>query len=91
MNRKKLAAWFERQASQPRKSLQQFTTGGFVFSLGLMGLLFTNVYWQDSVTFEWIALFALSLIITGGLYALWGYLAISLFKILAYLLSKEPH
>lgn len=89
--RKKLAAWFERQASQPRKSLQQFTTGGFVFSIGAMMLLVVNQNWNSSLAFEWIALLAVTLIASGAVYALWGYLAISLFKILAYILDSEKH
>lgn len=88
-NKEKLTAWLERQIKAPRLALQRFTTGGFIFSGGFMLLILAEQRFPDSLGKEIAALFAIVLICLGGLIALRGYLALSVFKVLYYLLSSN--
>jgi hypothetical protein len=88
-NKEKLTAWLEKQTKSPRLALQRFTTGGFIFSAGLMLLIIADQRFPDSLGKELAALLAIILIALGGLIALRGYLALSVYKVLYHLLSSN--
>ncbi len=87
--RTKLLGWLRHQTESPVRALKRFTTGGFLFAAGMMVLLLAARLMPAGLAQEWVVLFGLAVTLLGGLYALSGYLAISLFRILRYLL--EPH
>ena len=85
-----LVDWLRRQTESPRRALKQFTTGGFIFCAGMMVMVFTDQLLDPSITQEAISLFGLLLILAGGLYALGGYLALSVFRVLLFILEPRP-
>ncbi|MBU2862357.1 hypothetical protein KO489_00725 [Reinekea forsetii] len=88
-NKEKLTAWLERQIKSPRLAMQRFTTGGFIFAGGVMMLILSDQLLSDQLAGEFTALLALFIIGLGALIALRGYLALSLYKVLYYLLSSN--
>ena len=68
--------------------MRHFTTGGFLFTGGTMTMLIAENILSPSLSQELIALSGLLAAASGILMALWGYLTISLFKILIYLLER---
>lgn len=87
-----LVGWLRRRTESPRQALKQFTTGGFIFCAGMMVVVLTDKLIAPSLMQEAVSLFGLALIFAGGLYALGGYLALSLFRVLLYLLepARDP-
>lgn len=81
--------WLKKHTQDAQRAVSQFTTGGFMFAGGIMIVLLADRYMPDSLNQELFALFGLILIIIGCGIALWGYLSISLFKIIIYLLEKN--
>ncbi len=87
--RTQLAQWLNKQTKSPRDALSHFTLGGFLFVGGMMTLLIANKIMADGVTQELLSLAALVLVFVGGAIALWGYLRISLFRILLILTERK--
>jgi len=87
--RKTLLTWLRRQTDSPARALKRFTTGGFVFAGGMMLVLLAGRLMPPSLGQELVVLFGLLLAALGGLYTLSGYLAISLFRVLRYLLEPR--
>lgn len=85
--RKSTVNWLRRQTASPARALKRFTTGGFVFSAGMMLILLANQLMNPGIGQELAVLAGLCILVTGGIYTLSGYLAISLFRILLYLLE----
>ncbi|MEJ2043242.1 MAG: hypothetical protein P8X74_21565 [Reinekea sp.] len=85
----KLIQWLKQRTADPRKSLAQFTRGGFIFAFGMMTVLLVNKLITPGIIQEIAALLGLLLTITGGLLALWGYLSISLFKLFIFVLDRD--
>jgi hypothetical protein len=81
--------WLRDHATNPRESVSRFTTGGFVFAIGIMVIVLADNLMPDSVKQEVVALFGLIAAVGGALYSLWGYLGISLFKIILYILDTD--
>ena len=82
-------AWLARQTKDPRIALRKFTTGGFIFIVGMMVLLFIDQRMPDSLLKDLCALISLLIVSIGALLALWGYLCISVFKILVHLFDRK--
>ncbi|WP_108124614.1 hypothetical protein [Saccharospirillum mangrovi] len=82
-----LVGWLRRQTESPRRSLKQFTTGGFIFCAGMMIVVLTNSLVAPGLNQEVISLIGLVFIYAGGLYALVGYLALSVFRVLLFILE----
>jgi len=83
--------WLKRYTSDAQRSMMFFTQGGFLFAAGLMVILLVEKLIQPSLHQEIAALAGLALAVVGALISLWGYLGISLFKILLYVLEpKNP-
>lgn len=91
MRRRPVILWLQKYASNPRQALSFFTKGGFVFAGGMMGIILSNQFMTPSLKQEIVVLFCLSITAVGGLLALWGYLCISIFKILIYILDREKN
>lgn len=87
--RKPLLRWLKAQTEDPRKSMSHFTGGGFLFAGGMMILILSEQLLDPSLKQELIALFGVMVIGLGLILALWGYLSISLFKILIYLFEQK--
>ena len=87
--RRTLLDWLRRQTDSPVRALKRFTTGGFLFAGGMMIVLLAARLMPASLGQELVVLFGLLLSAVGGLYALSGYLAISLFRVLRYLLEPR--
>lgn len=87
--RQKLVAWLKDNATNPREALARFTTGGFIFACGIMLIVLVDNLLPDSLNQELLALLGLILTIGGALYSTWGYLGISLFKIILYILDTD--
>lgn len=87
--RRHLLDWLRHQTASPVKSLKRFTTGGFVFAGGMMMVLLAGRLIAPSLTQELLVLAGLLMTTLGGLYALSGYLAISLFRVLRFLLEPR--
>lgn len=85
--RQQSIAWLRRRTESPRRALKQFTTGGFIFCGGMMVIVLSDRLLPASLSQESLALIGLALVVAGGLYALGGYLALSLFRVLLYLLE----
>lgn len=87
-----LITWLRRQTESPRRAIKQFTTGGFIFCAGMMVVVFTDQLIAPSITQEAVSLFGLLFILGGGLYALGGYLALSVFRVLLFILepARDP-
>jgi len=85
-----LVEWLRRRTESPRQALKQFTTGGFIFCAGMMVIVFTDQLIAPSLKQEAISFFGLLLILAGGLYALGGYLALSVFRVLLFILEPRP-
>lgn len=81
--------WLKKRTEDPRKALSTFTTGGFIFAGGFLTMLMSDQLITPSLVQEIIALIGLIAASAGALYALWGYLAISLFKIILYILDND--
>ena len=89
--RDRLHQWLQRYTGDPRRSLSLFTGGGFGFVFGMMIILISERLMNASLNQELVALAGLLMTIVGALIALWGYLGISLFKILIYLLERKTN
>lgn len=89
MRRKLVISWLKKHTSNPRRALTFFTQGGFVFAGGMMGIILSNQFMQPSIGQEIVVLICLVTAAVGGALALWGYLFISIFKILVYILDRE--
>jgi len=87
--RDRLHKWLQRYTGDPRRSLSLFTGGGFGFVIGMMIILISERLMSASLYQELAALAGLLITIIGALIALWGYLGISLFRILIYLLERK--
>lgn len=87
--RNRLVTWLKRHTEDDRQSLARFTTGGFSFAAGMMVIILADQLLDPSLSQEWVSLIGLILVVIGALTALWGYLKISLFKILLYLLETK--
>ena len=81
--------WLKRYTGDAQRSMMYFTQGGFLFAGGLMVILLVQKLMQASIQQELAALVGLILASVGAAIALWGYLGISLFKILIYLLEPR--
>ena len=86
---KRLVRWLKQQTSDPRQSLRRFTQGGLGFAIGMMVIILVEQLMPAGIMQEICALFGLLLTIAGGLRALWGYLSLSLFKLLLYILDQD--
>ncbi len=73
----------------PHKALGQFTRGGFIFAFGLMITILADALIEPGLGQELLALFGLMLTVIGGLFALWGYLNISLLKLLIFIFDRN--
>ncbi len=89
--RQRLADWLKHYSPSPAKSLGFFTGGGFLFAGGLMVILLAEKFASDGLTQEIIALFGLIMVSIGGSIALWGYLNISLIKVIIYILEPNSN
>ncbi len=69
--------------------MKRFTTGGFVFCAGLMVILLADALLAPSLQQELTTLLGLLLMGLGSFFALMGYLAISLLRILLFLLEPS--
>lgn len=69
--------------------MRLFTTGGFLFAAGLMAVLLSDQLLEPSLGQEWVALIGLLVFSVGIVAALWGYLGISVFKVLIFLLDRN--
>lgn len=87
--RDKLLAFFRRWSEDPRQALWVFTRGGFLFVAGTLIILLVNHRLAPSLAQELLAAFGLLMVVLGCVSALWGYLCLSVFKILVYLLDKK--
>lgn len=87
--RNKMLDWLRRQTASPTRALKRFTTGGFVFSAGMMMILLAHQLMDPGIGQELAVLAGLCILVAGGIYTLSGYLAISLFRILRYLLEPS--
>lgn len=87
--RARLVAWLRDQTRSPVRALKRFTTGGFVFAVGMMLILLAQSLIPPGLTQEGVALLGLCVLTIGGLYALTGYLAISVFRVLLYILEPK--
>lgn len=81
--------WLKDRTPEPDVALKRFTTGGFVFCAGLMVILLADAMLAPSLQQELTTLLGLSLTGLGALIALAGYLAISLLRILLFLLEPS--
>lgn len=79
--------WLRRQTASPVRALKRFTGGGFVFAFGAMLILLAQRFISPGVAQEVAALVGLCILMVGAAYALSGYLALSLLRILRYLLE----
>lgn len=85
--RSRLTAWLRKRTESPVRALKQFTTGGFIFCGGMMLVLLAERLMPAGLAQELTALAGLVLLVAGGLYALGGYLAISVFRVLLFILE----
>jgi hypothetical protein len=89
MIRVRILKWLKDYASNDRRSLMLFTRGGFAFAIGMMLIVLADQLFDSSIQQELIALTGLMAVIAGGIVSLWGYLGISLFKVLIELLDRD--
>jgi len=87
--RKNMVRWAKKHTNEPSLSLAHFTRGGFIFAVGMMTIILAEKLIETGVQQEIIALFGLLITLLGGSFALWGYLGISLFKILIYIFERD--
>ncbi|MEX2365443.1 MAG: hypothetical protein WD601_02475 [Pseudohongiellaceae bacterium] len=81
--------WLQARTPEPEVALKHFTTGGFVFCAGLMVILLADAMLAPSLEQEITTLLGLLLMGLGAFFALMGYLAISLLRILLFLLEPS--
>ncbi|WP_132701330.1 hypothetical protein [Reinekea marinisedimentorum] len=81
--------WLQKHTQNGPRAIKQFTSGGFIFAAGMMAIIFADKLIISSLEQELVALGGLILVITGAALALWGYLSMSLFKILIHLLKRR--
>jgi len=84
-----LLTWLKRHTKDARRSLSQFTGGGFLFTAGMMIIILTDQLMAESLQQELAALLGAVLTVLGLALAFWGYLSISVFKVLIYLLERK--
>jgi hypothetical protein len=70
-------------------ALKRFTTGGFIFCAGIMMVLLSDRLMIPGLQQEIVTFLGLVLIGSGIIIAVTGYLAISLFRILLFLLEPS--
>ena len=87
--RQPLVHWLRKQTDDDRQSISGFTGGGFIFAAGMMAIILADRLMPPSLSQEWVTLIGLLFVFAGAARALWGYLRISLFKILLLLLDKN--
>lgn len=87
--RAQILHWLKKHTSDDLRSMTFFTSGGFLFTLGLMTILLANQLLEPSLNQEVVALIGVVFVAVGSIVALWGYLGISLFKLFIYLLEKN--
>lgn len=87
--RQPLVDWLKKQTDDDRQSIAGFTSGGFIFSAGMMTIILADRLMLPSLRQEWVTLIGLILVFLGAARALWGYLRISLFKIMLLLLDNH--
>lgn len=87
--RQQLVHWLRQQTQDDRESIAGFTGGGFIFAAGMMIIILADRLMLPSLRQEWVTLTGLILVILGAVRALWGYLHVSLFKILLLLLDND--
>ncbi len=80
--------WLKQHTQDAHRALSQFTGGGFLFVSGIMIILLADRMIPDGIKQEMIALFGLVLVILGAILALWGYMSISIFRVLTILLER---
>ncbi|WP_037337409.1 hypothetical protein [Saccharospirillum impatiens] len=81
--------WLKARTPEPGTALKRFTTGGFVFCAGLMVILLADALLTPSLQQEITTLLGLLLVALGSFVALMGYLAISLLRILLFILEPS--
>jgi len=89
--RDRLHDWLQRHTGDPRRAMALFTGGGFGFVIGMMIILISERLMTPSLTQELAALAGLVVTCIGSMIAFWGYMGISLFKILIYLLERKTN
>lgn len=89
MIRVRILTWLKKYAANDRRSLSLFTSGGFAFVVGMMMIVLAEQLIDPSLAQELVAFAGLSAVIAGGAIALWGYLGISIFKVLIELLDQR--
>lgn len=80
-------AWVRRRSAQPVYNMALFTSGSLWAIGGLMLIIFAERLFAPSIGRELLAALGLVVAVGGGLRALYGYLAIGLFKLLEYFFS----
>jgi hypothetical protein len=85
----RLYHWLQAKTQDPAQALKRFTTGGFVFCAGVMAVLLADRLIEPSLQQEVITLIGTLFIALGSVVALSGYLTLSLFRILLYLLEPS--
>ena len=89
--RDQLHDWLQRHTGDPRRAMALFTGGGFGFVIGMMIILISERLMTPSLNQELAALAGLLVTSIGTVIAFWGYMGISLFKILIYLLERKSN
>jgi len=78
--------WLHRQANKPQQHIRRFSGGGILFSLGLGMILYVEKTMLPSLQQELAAGFGLLLAALGIAIAFWGYVGLSVLRILIYFL-----
>ena len=87
--RNNITSWLEKHTQNGPRAIQQFTTGGFIFAAGMMIIVLADKLLISGLKQELISFIGLTLVIIGSALALWGYLGMSLFKVLIHLLKRR--
>ncbi|WLD57181.1 hypothetical protein NFC81_10670 [Salinispirillum sp. LH 10-3-1] len=87
--RKRLADWITARADAQVENLALFTSGGMIFAVGALVIIFSERQLVPSMQQEIVAGIGVFIAVIGLARALWGYLGIGLFRILKYFISDS--
>lgn len=87
--RKRFADWVRARADAQVENLALFTSGGMIFAVGALVIIFSERQLVPSMQQEVVAGIGVMIAVVGLTRALWGYLGIGLFRILKYFLSDS--
>lgn len=85
--RTRLKVWVQKRADEPVRNMRLFTSGSMIFIAGMMCIVLAERLMVPSLQQELLAAAGVLIGVIGALRALYGYLAIGLFKLLQYFFS----